>query len=123
MDVKPVHEVDSTGGQYWMVDGKYHREDGPAIIWADGTQVWCADGKYHRAAGPSIIWADGTQVWCANGPLHRIDGPAVIRADDTQEWWINGKNISGKVEQWMELKKISWPFDELTQVEFLLSWT
>ena len=32
--------VTDDGDQYWYLDGKYHREDGPAIIYADGEQAW-----------------------------------------------------------------------------------
>ena len=123
MDIEPVHTVDSNGDQYWQVDGKYHRADGPAIIWADGTHQWCVDSQLHRTDGPAVIMADGHQEWWVNGKRHRIDGPAFIQADGHQEWWVNGNNITAKAEQWMELNEIPWPWDELTQVEFLLSWT
>ena len=36
-----VHE---DGTQEWFLNGKLHREDGPAII-AGGYQVWFLDGK------------------------------------------------------------------------------
>jgi hypothetical protein len=26
--------------QLWLFDGKWHREDGPAVIYPDGTQAW-----------------------------------------------------------------------------------
>lgn len=29
----------------WTLDGKYHREDGPAIIHSDGSQEWWIDGE------------------------------------------------------------------------------
>ena len=32
----------------------YHREDGPAIQYADGSKEWCIDGKLHRIDGPAI---------------------------------------------------------------------
>jgi hypothetical protein len=55
-----------------------------------------------------------------NGEYHSVDGPAMIK-DWGEYWFINGKNITEQVEQWMELKQISWPFDESSQVEFLLT--
>lgn len=38
----------SDGTEYWFQNGKVHREDGPAIIWADGAEVWYMNGKLHR---------------------------------------------------------------------------
>jgi len=81
------------GTQEWYLNGKWHRDDGPAVIWAGGTQEWYKNGKNHREDGPAVIWADGTQHWYKNDNWHREDGPAIIWADGTQEWWINGKQV------------------------------
>ncbi len=75
----------------WLLDGKYHREDGPAYIGSDGSQTWYLHGELHREDGPAVIGADGYQVWWLNGKLHRTDGPAVIRTNGGQEWWLNGE--------------------------------
>jgi len=85
------------GIQYWYLNDKKHREDGPAVIWADGSQIWYKNGKRHREDGPAIIWADGSQEWWINGNRHREDGPVVIRADGKQEWWINGEKEKSNV--------------------------
>ncbi len=37
-----------TGGtKYWYKNGKLHREDGPAIEWADGEKRWWLEGKFY----------------------------------------------------------------------------
>ncbi len=33
------------GDQKWYLDGKLHREDGPAIIYADGREAYYVNGK------------------------------------------------------------------------------
>ena len=38
-------KVYSNGTKYWYLNGKLHREDGPAIEWADGYKFWYLDGK------------------------------------------------------------------------------
>ena len=48
-------------------NGKFHREDGPAIIHQDGNQYWYRNGDLHRDDGPAIIWPDGTSTWYTNG--------------------------------------------------------
>jgi hypothetical protein len=75
----------------WMLNGKLHRTDGPALISMNRTRKWYINGMLHRTDGPAGIYADGTQAWFINGKLHRTDGPAVIRADGAQAWYIDGK--------------------------------
>lgn len=46
---------------------QYHNDDGPAIIWADGTKFWYQNGRTHREDGPAILWADGRVEYRLNG--------------------------------------------------------
>ena len=85
--------VDDFGTTRWYKEAKckvLHRENGPAIEYADGTKCWLQNGQRHRTDGPADEWADGTTGWYQNGRLHRTDGPAIERADGTKEWYING---------------------------------
>ena len=59
--------VNSHGDQYWYLNGKYHREDGPAVIGANGYQYWYLNDQLHREDGPAIIHANGDQYWYLNG--------------------------------------------------------
>lgn len=54
------------------------------------------DGKPHRDFGPAIESIDGTKYWCQNGNKHREDGPAVVFKDDykPRQYWIDGKQIT-----------------------------
>ena len=71
-----------------------HREDGPAVEYADGDKFWYINGKRHREDGPAVEYANGTKYWCINGKLHREDGPAVEYTDGEKYWYINGQRIS-----------------------------
>ena len=51
-------------------------------------------GVLHREEGPAIIWPNGTKLWYQNGSLHRTDGPAVEWSDGGREWWLNGVRYS-----------------------------
>lgn len=75
----------------WQICGKYHREDGPALIHANGLQVWYIMGNVHRDAGPAMIWPNGHRAWYKNNKCHRDDGPAVIHSDGEVEWRKNDK--------------------------------
>ena len=55
------------GTTSWYLNGKLHREDGPAVERADGDKEWYIDGKRHREDGPAIEWADGSKEWYKNG--------------------------------------------------------
>ena len=67
-----------------------HREDGPAVIWSDGTKWWYRNGKIHCVDGPAVIWPDGSKFWYRNGLRHRTGGPAVIYKNGDKEYWIHG---------------------------------
>ena len=113
--------VEAYGQQEWYLNDRRHRTDGPAVIHADGTQAWYENGQRHRTDGPAVIHADGTQRWYVNDQLHRTDGPAIIYADGSQEWWVDGKDITQKVEKWMETHEIAYPFDDNARIQFILT--
>lgn len=53
--------------------GQWHRvdesgiQDGPAVIWKDETQFWCIDGKVHRIEGPAVTYPNGGQSYYLDG--------------------------------------------------------
>jgi len=78
------------GDQIYVQDGEYHREDGPAVIFKDGSQFWYKNGVHHREDGPAIVGCGCTKEWYQNGELHRDDGPARIYKDSSEEFWVDG---------------------------------
>ena len=85
------------GGKYWYINGKRHREDGPAIEDATGSKEWWLNGKQHRADGPAVEYASGTKAWWLNGKLHREDGPAVELSGGTKIWYLNGIKVTEEI--------------------------
>lgn len=83
-------EIIGDGSKFWSLNGKFHREDGPAAIYSYGKKEWWLNGELHREDGPAIESAD-IKRWYLNGKLHREDGPAVISRIGPEEWWKNGK--------------------------------
>ena len=60
------------GSVRWLDDKGYnHREDGPAVVYADGTQYWARHGRSHFAYGPAVLYDDGRLVWYEAGHLLR----------------------------------------------------
>ena len=87
----------------WYRNGELHREGGPAVIWAHGKKEWFLNGKRHRLDGPAIIFAEGAEYWFKNNELHREDGPAIYFIHGEKQWlqwWLNGFNLTK--EEWWE---------------------
>ena len=87
-------KVYPSGDKAWYLNGKLHREDGPAIEYASGDKYWHLNDKRHREDGPAIEYADGDKYWYLNDELHREDGPAIEYADGDKSWWLNGKEVT-----------------------------
>ena len=83
----------------------------------NGTKEWYLNGKRHREDGPAYISESGNKQWYLNGKLHREDGPAAEWEDGTKQWFLNDKQYSEK-----EFLKQTQPAKELTiaEIEALL---
>ena len=53
----------------WFKNNKFHRLDGPAIEYVNGTKYWYKEGKFHRLDGPAIEYASGSKSWFKEGKL------------------------------------------------------
>ena len=93
---EPVNEreMDLDGTQCYYLNGKLHREDGPALAIPYVKKAWYLNGKLHRIDGPAEEWDWGTKYWYLNGELHREDGPAIEYADGKKRWFLNGKEYT-----------------------------
>lgn len=94
----------------YFVDGKYHRENGPAFLEYDSsnrlqTEMWYREDLFYRTDGPAITnYKRGkivSQEWYINDKRHSTDGPAIIRYDDKGEisvmsFFIDGKKVTEK---------------------------
>jgi hypothetical protein len=71
------------GKTRWYLNGKLHREDGPAVEYAEGTKVWYQNGLLHREDGPAFEIPDGTKIWYREGKRHREGGPAIEKVTNS----------------------------------------
>jgi hypothetical protein len=104
--------VYTNGTKFWSLNGKLHREDGPAIEHPDGSKVWCLNGKLHREDGPAEEYSSGRKFWYLNGKLHREDGPAIECADGDKAWFLNGEQLTEE-----EFNKKMSPTVEMTMAQ------
>jgi hypothetical protein len=75
--------------------GRFHRTDGPAIEFQNGSEEWFLNGKRTRADGPAVVRKDIVgepllEQWWVDNKLSRVGEPAVIRGL-TEEWYTDGK--------------------------------
>ena len=86
------------------------------IIHPNGTKYWYLNGKRHREGGPAVVQSNGTKIWYLNGKYHREDGPAIEYADGTKGWWLNDEGVHPEalVDLWLEREIFCW-YDETTE--------
>jgi len=65
-------------------------------VFPNGDRFWYLNGKLHREDGPAVEYADGSKYWYLNGKLHREDGPAMELADGSKSWYLDDKRVSEK---------------------------
>jgi hypothetical protein len=109
-------KIDECGTKYYYKDKEMtisHREDGPAIEYADGYKSWYLNGNLHREDGPAIEWSSGGKSWYLNGNLHREDGPAVEYVDGAKSWWLNDRRYSEEEFKKKTAKEIVLTLDEI----------
>ena len=83
-------------------------------VYDDGDEYWWLNGKLHREDGPAIEYANGDKSWYLNGKLHREDGPAIEYASGDKCWWLNGKKVTEE-----EHKRQTSPVVEMTMGEII----
>lgn len=95
-------KIDDKDNQVWRnLKGEYHRIEGPAIKYANGSEMWCLHGKIHRLNGPAVTNISG-KFWYQNNVLHRLDGPAEEWSNGEKCWFYKGKCISCSSQQEFE---------------------
>jgi len=85
-------------------------------VWGNGSESWYLNGKLHREDGPAREYASGDKFWYLNGKLHREDGPAVEWPNNgTKYWYLNDKEVTKE-----EHKRMTSPVVEMTSVEMTM---
>jgi hypothetical protein len=92
--IKYTVEVYNNGSKHWYLDGKLHREDGPAVEYPKVGNLWYLNGKRHREDGPAVESYNGSKCWYLNDKLHREDGPAIECPKEGKGWFLNGKELT-----------------------------
>ena len=63
-------------------------------VYDHGSKEWFLNGKLHREDGPAAEYSWGTKAWYLNGELHREDGPAIEHGNGSKDWYLNDKQVT-----------------------------
>ena len=120
-NIKSKLIIDKKGTKRWRLpNGKYHREDGPAIEYEDGFKSWYINGKLHRKNRPAVD-SSNKKEYRIDGKLHREYGPAIIYSQAIADQWYYGQTIhwylndKGFTEQEFKIKM------RLKKLKFILN--
>lgn len=87
-------------GTYYVRNGKFHREDGPAVIrpespaYKHGEQGWYRDGNYYREnGGPHEEAGDGTKHWYTRNEYGEWKVDKVEHPDGSVDIWRDGRRV------------------------------
>jgi hypothetical protein len=72
--------IDEFGNDRYYLDGRLHREDGPAIEFSNGDKHWYINDLFHREDGPAIEYPNGDKFWYIGGQeIHCKDNEEFLR--------------------------------------------
>jgi len=99
--MKYTVEVDLSKTIRWSKEGTniLHREDGPAVEYANGDKLWYQNGELHREDGPAVEYANGYKSWFINGKRHREDGPAIESPNSYKFWYYQDLYINCNTQE------------------------
>ena len=115
-------EINAYGTKVWRNEkGQKHREDGPAVEYADGGKDWhlndiqYTEQEFLIKMRKVTVTVHGDKIWHnEKGQFHREDGPAIELVNGAKHWYLNGKEYTE-----LEFNKIMNPtkFVEMTMEE------
>ena len=79
-------------------------------VCSGGIKEWYLNGKFHREGGPAIEHPGGYKEWYLNGKWSREDGPAIECPDGTKQWYLNDEEVHPEtlVDLWLEREVFCW---------------
>lgn len=64
-------------GEFWFKDPDLsirHRIRGPTVLWyGNSHRCWHQNNELHRDNGPSVIFSDGSLIYCLRGVFYEKD--------------------------------------------------
>ena len=64
---KPECKTNSFGDKHWYLNGKLHREDGPAVEYANGDKEWWLNDEQVNPETIADLWL-AKNIYCIYNP-------------------------------------------------------
>lgn len=77
--------------------GRLHREDGPAVIYPDGSKFYHVNGSRTSITQPTSYFDNGYVEWNLYAIPHRDNGPACASPNGLLRWVDDGERIWPKL--------------------------
>ena len=84
-------------------------------VYPSGYKAWYLNGKRHREDGPAVEYANGDKSWWLNGKLHREDGPAVEYANGSKSWYLSGERVTEEEHKRLTSKVVEMTMEEINK--------
>ena len=84
-------------------------------VWDNGNKSWFLNGKYHREDGPAREYASSSKYWYLNDKLHREDGPAIEYANGDKYWYLNDKEVTEEEHKRQTSKVVEMTMEEINK--------
>ena len=84
-------------------------------VYPSGDKSWWLNGKLHREDGPAYEEANGYKSWWLNDKRHREDGPAIEYAEGDKEWHLNGREVTEEEHKRLTSKVIEMTMEEISK--------
>jgi len=78
------------------------------IVLGNNVSYHDEQARFHREDGPAIEYEDGSKAYYIHGKCHREDGPAIEYKTGTIEWWLEGKQYSEEEHARLVKLKVFW---------------
>ena len=89
MSIKISNMIDTNGDKHWYLNGKRHRENGPAVEYANGDKVWYLNGLRHREDGPACEYVNGkTRYWINGKHIPQLNNKKIYGKEKLQKYLI-----------------------------------
>ena len=101
---------------FHSIDGIEKTYNGKCVCIYEKAVCYVVDGKIHRENEPAMIHVTGTKEYYNNGKRHRVTGPAVVFFDGAEHYYIDGKSLTYE-EYWKHPKVIPFRLKNILEHE------
>ena len=66
-------------------------------VYSDGSKEYFLNGKLHKEDGPAVEYTNGYKAWYKNGKPYNENGPVVIHPNGDKEYFVNKEEVKQEI--------------------------